>query len=401
MTAGRNKIALSIEKFHRHGGGAESYAVALATSLLAAGWEVHCIGQEWGGEPAGARFIQVKICRFLPTWAKMLAFAFRHRKIVTRGDYAVVLGFGNGITMNVYQSHGGVHWFTTFRKVYSEPNAFLRAIKRVLIVVSPKNWARSWIESAPFRQKNRPTLIAISDLVKNDILRAHGLADSDLELVYNGIDLNRFHASDNAQQRREIRARYGFADTDTVFLFVSFELKKKGIEPLVAALLQLRQNAGHGQARLLVVGALPFRRLQKFIDKNGLNDRVVFTGPQKSTQEFYAASDVFILPTYYDACSLSVLEAMASGLPAITTESNGIAGILHNEEDGIVISHPPEPVEIARAMATLLPAASRREMGQKALATAQGYSIQENHRRIIAYCEKAAIENPFHGNKAV
>ncbi|MEW6429768.1 MAG: glycosyltransferase family 4 protein, partial [Thermodesulfobacteriota bacterium] len=390
MDSTGKRIALAMEKFQRFAGGAESYAVALAGSLLAAGWKVDCIGRQWGGEPAGARFIEIKEPRFLPTWARMLHFALRHRRIVSEGRYDVVVGFGNTIAMNLYQSHGGVHWASTFRKVYSEPNPWLRTAKRLLILLTPKNWMRSWIESAPFRLQPRPVIVAISDLVREDIRRVHGLGRGEVELVYNGIDLDRFTAAAAASEARlAIRSRYGFSPADTVFLFVSFELKKKGMEPLLAA-LRLLTERNRREAKLLVVGGLPSRKMQRYIDRHGLAGTISFAGPQQVIGDFYAAGDAFILPTYYDACSLSVLEAMASGLPPITTESNGIAGILENGRDGIVLHHPPDPEEIAGAMTSLLDGPGRQAMGSRALATARRYSIRENHRRMLELCARAA-----------
>ena len=150
------KIALAIENFSRYAGGAESYAVSLASALVDNAWEVHLYGQTWDGEPDSAIFHQIKIPAYLPSWAKMIWFAMKHRRLIQAEGFDVVLGFGNTIYMNVYQSHGGVHKLSTSRKTYSENNTVRRLLKRLLITLSAKQWVRHWIESSPFRLYPRP-----------------------------------------------------------------------------------------------------------------------------------------------------------------------------------------------------------------------------------------------------
>jgi len=106
--------------------------------------------------------------------------------------------------------------------------------------------------------------------------------------------------------------------------------------------------------------------------------------------ECYAAADVFVLPTYYDACSLVVFEAMACGLPAITTICNGAAGIIENGKDGFVISHPPGAVELSQKMALLLDSDFHASMSVEAAKKAQYYSLRRNHEQMMKIFEDMA-----------
>ncbi|PQP34189.1 hypothetical protein C6A37_09070, partial [Desulfobacteraceae bacterium SEEP-SAG9] len=122
----------------------------------------------------------------------------------------------------------------------------------------------------------------------------------------------------------------------------------------------------------------------------GLTDTIIFTGQSRSIKEFYGNADVFVLPTYYDACSLVVIEAMASGLPSITTVYNGAAGIITNGEDGYIISHPPEPMELEDRMRSLMAPETREQMSKKAMQTAKKYSIERNHQEMIKVFNEVA-----------
>lgn len=387
------KIALAIEKFSRSAGGAELYSVSIASALVNDGWEVHLFGRSWDGEPSEANFQEIAVPNYLPSWMKMLVFALKHRSLIRNQSFDVILGFGNTLLMNVYQSHGGVHWYSTMRKTYSERNPFRRWIKRVIIKLSLKQWVRHWIESAPFRQKKRPVIIAISHMVKEDMVSYYSLAEEDIRIVYNGVDPEKYNTQIRQTLRGTIREELGVNEEGVVFLFVSYDLKKKGIIPLVDAVARLKQ-ANNANFKLLVVGEHPSQSLRRYIKKRNVQDMIVFKGPTRSIEQVYADSDVMVLPTYYDACSLVVIEAMACGLPPITTVYNGVAGIISDGHNGYVINHPPHSKELSEKMRVLLSREQRIRMSEEAIRTSKSLTMEENHRQMIEVFNQVAESNP-------
>ena len=383
------KIVFAMEKFSRYAGGAESYAVSLATTLIKNGWEVHLFGEAWDGDPKEAHFHEIHIPKFLPTWIKLLLFAWKHKKLTQRQHYDVVMGFGNTIYMNVYQSHGGVHQLSTARKVYSEKNPLRRIIKRILILLSIKQWTRAWIEAAPFRLDPKPRIIAIADMIKEDMKSFFHTDGNEIKIIYNGVDTERYNSSLRQRQRGPLRTNWYVDENGVVFLFVSYDLKKKGIEPLIEAAAKLKRS-GKDNFKIIVAGGLPYRSLAKLIEQLGLENNIIFAGRVKFIDEFYANSDVFVLPTYYDACSLVVIEAMAGGLPSITTTFNGASGIITDGKDGYIISHPPDSSELADKMRLLMDHKKRQEMSEEAALTGQKYSAERNHQEVMKVLEEAA-----------
>lgn len=378
-----------MEKFSRYVGGAESYAVALASTLIENNWEVHLYGESWDGEPAQAFFHKIYIPKFLPAWLKLLLFALKHKAMTKNENYDVVVGFGNTIFMNFYQSHGGVHQLSTARKVYAEKSSLARFIKRIIIIFSIKHWTRAWIEAAPFRLEPKPKIIAIADMIKNDMVSFFRVNPRAIEIIYNGVDTKRFNGEIRRRMRGTLRARWGVGDNDVVFLFVSYDLKKKGIEPLIEAAAKLKQ-AGRNNFKVIIAGGLPYPSLAKRIKQLDVNDKIIFSGRVKDIDEFYANSDVFVLPTYYDACSLVVIEAMASGLPAITTTYNGAAGIITDGRDGYVIKHPPDAHELSDKMNFLMDNEQLEKMLKEASLTGRQYSAEKNHKKMMKALEEAA-----------
>jgi len=217
----------------------------------------------------------------------------------------------------------------------------------------------------------------------------YGINKEEIELIYNGIDTERYNIDLRERLRGPMRERLGLKEGAIAFLFISYDLRKKGIGPLIEATAQLRKS-DTGRFKLVVVGEAPYPVLLRRIAQLGLEETAIFTGPTKSPEEYYANCDVMVLPTFYDACSLVVMEAMACGLPAITTTANGAAGIITNGKDGYIISHPPRVAEIAEAMKACFSKKRLQHMAKEASITGQRYSLERNHQEMLRVFNEVA-----------
>jgi UDP-glucose:(heptosyl)LPS alpha-1,3-glucosyltransferase len=226
-------------------------------------------------------------------------------------------------------------------------------------------------------------------MIKKDMGSFFHTNPDEIKIIYNGVDTKRYNISLRQRMRGHLRDQWGISKNDIVFLFVSYDLKKKGIEPLVEASAKLK-GIGNKNFKVIVAGGSPYRSLVKLIDRLGLQDTFIFAGRVKSIDEFYANSDVFVLPTYYDACSLVVIEAMASGIPSITTISNGASGIIADGKNGYILSHPPDPSDLADKMNLLMDNEKRQRMSEEASRTGQEYSAERNHREMMRVLDEVA-----------
>jgi len=290
--------------------------------------------------------------------------------------------------MNVYQSHGGVHRVSNLRKLQAVRKPLARFIKALSVFGVPKYYARAWVESAPFRMRQRPVIIAISDMVRDDMATAFGIDKESIRLVYNGIDQTRFRWKDPVK-RRKLREKLGFNE-EVLFLFMAYDFRKKGVRYLLEAADELRARVGPGIFGVVVVGGSPSPSLQRRTKQLQLSDIVRFHGPTKEPETFYNAGDVFVLPTFYDACSLVVFEAMAAGLPAITTIYNGAAGIINHGVDGMVIKDPRNIKDLAAAMERFLDRNTLESAAVSARRTASKYTLEDNHRQVLDIMREVA-----------
>ena len=135
--------------------------------------------------------------------------------------------------------------------------------------------------------------------------------------------------------------------------------------------------------RLVIVGGKHIDSWQRHVARLGLSEQVVFAGRVDDPLPYYAAADCYVHPTYYDPCSLVVLEAAACGLPLITSRYNGASEMFRDGEDVLLVDDPADDAELAGAMRTLLDDAARQRLGAAARATILQHSFHRNVDQIL------------------
>jgi UDP-glucose:(heptosyl)LPS alpha-1,3-glucosyltransferase len=236
-----------------------------------------------------------------------------------------------------------------------------------------------WIEDAPYRRTPPPKIIAISEMVKRDIVRWYGVPPDRVEVIYNGVDLERFHPR-NRQYRADVRKRHGVHE-EILLLFVSHNFRMRGLRYLMQTLASLKKE-GTSSFKLLVLGRDrqgPYRRLAR---KMGISGEIIFAGSTDEPEKYYGAADLFVHPSFYDACSLALLEALASGLPVVTTSSTGASGILSHGEDGWVIESATDREELKAGIRYFLDENTRLRASRQGRMKAEQYSRQVNFERV-------------------
>jgi UDP-glucose:(heptosyl)LPS alpha-1,3-glucosyltransferase len=387
------RFAIGILDFSKKRGGAERYIVDLCTRLADEGYEVHVYAERRDEKDPRIHFHSVKTIPF-PKSLRLLSFAIKATKAIENGNYDITFGVGNTLKADILQPHGGVHWAWFWRslRVYDHP--ILWAVKFLGRVFSPKQWVSGWIEDAPYQERPLRAIIAISDMVKQDMMRWYQIPEERITVVYNGVDVEHFHPR-NRQYREEIRRRHGIGE-ELVILFVSNNFRMKGLGFLIRALAEVKKE-DHPSLRLLVLGRdrkEPYLRLAK---KIGISEEVVFAGSTDEPEKYYGAADLLVHPTFYDACSLTVLEALASGLPVITTHSNGASGIITQGQEGFVISDPRDDQALVEKIAFFLDHEKAERASIAARHLAEFYSLERNWREMKNIFQRNFLEGVTQG----
>lgn len=355
------KIGLAIYHFDPKKGGAERYAYDLSAMLSERGHQVFVFCAEGIKLPA-VNLIQLNTAPF-PRWLRSLSFALNHRRQVKQFGLDVMLGFGNTLDLDVYQSHGGIHRIWMQREIASYDNTGERRLKALLLQSSINQMVQQWISEYPIRQNKYKRIVAISEMVKRHMMGYYDMSGNKIDVVYNGVDINRFRPSPMEP------------GDPLKILFSAGNFRLKGLSPLISSLGELASQTSSFQ--LLVMGRGRRERYNKAIKQLNIEGRVTFLGERANPETVYQEAHVLAHPTFYDACSLTTMEAMASGLPTITTEWNGASALISANE-GYVIDEPRNTAALRNAIAGLFDREKRRRMGQTARLKLERYTMERN-----------------------
>jgi len=209
-------------------------------------------------------------------------------------------------------------------------------------------------ERAMFAHTHLRAVICNSRMVADEVTAEYGVAAEKLHVIYNGVDLQRFNRQNLLTHRESLRNQHAIPQEAPLILYVGSGYQRKGVTPLLKAMAQPDLRAAG--AWLAVVGAdKHLERYKQLAESLKVADRVVFAGAQKEVAPWYSAADVFALPTQYDPCPNAALEALAAGLPTLTSPTCGVAELTTDPLAGAVVS-PQEPQEMAKALMRLLEA---------------------------------------------
>jgi glycosyltransferase involved in cell wall biosynthesis len=230
-----------------------------------------------------------------------------------------------------------------------------------------------FLERLVYRNQ-RVTLAAISAKTARDVAECCG-RDGDVAIVYYGLEPERFNPERRRAMRPPARAALGIPDEAFVILLIGNDWKKKGLRCLLEAAGQL----ANGLLRVLVVGHDALASYQEMIRRLGMTDRVMFLPLRSDVEFYYAAADVYAGPSLEDAFALPPAEAMACGLPAITTRMAGASEIVTHGEDGLILEDPSDVRTLSEWLQRLSTDTDwRNRMGDAASHTAAKYTWAQN-----------------------
>ncbi len=370
------RIALVIRRLDPRRGGAEVWTARLVRSLVRARYSVIVVAEEvWGEVPDRVEFQKVRLSSRTGS-GRRLEFARKAEQLLESLRPDVIHDQGDGWYFDLLQPHGGTRRRSIEQNLARLPGPIATA-KRALLRYLPRYRA---FRSLEHRQYIAPPkegfYIAVSDLVAADFRDHYGIDRRKIRVVYNGVDLNYFNPLATASARGSVRRRLGISAAATVFLLVAVNFRLKGGYQFLEALHRLIRKGQHVVG--IVVGRPPGVRVRRFVHRLGLENHVKFVGAVSDPRPFYAAADVYVHPTFSDACSLVVLEAMAMELPVITTQFNGAAALVDRFRTGIVL---PDPRDITRLAAAMRTTCSRpwRDIRREAAAAARPFLSWERN----------------------
>ena len=315
-------------------GGAEAYLKRFARGVMEAGHDVQLVAtNDWPDHEW--TFGSITHLRS----KSPIEFASELERMRAQLRFDVLFSLERVWSCDVYRAGDGVHraWLERRRK-------FELPLKRFVRSLSSKHEDLLRLEQSLFSDGNTKRVIAGSQMVKDEIVNLYGYPTNRIDIVRNGVPLEKFRFG--LELREKSREELNLKPDQIALLFAGSGWERKGLLFAVEAAALCKERkirllvAGRGNARLYKTKRLRFWR----------EEPVQFLGEVADMLRIYAAADIFILPTIYDPFSNACLEALACGLPVITTRSNGFSEIIEDGVHGSIVDHARDLLALRNAI---------------------------------------------------
>ena len=354
--------------------GATAIILEQAKRLKNLGWSVHIYAEsfdracliEAGLEPHRLGFW------LWGSYLKRKFFAAMADRAVLRGSYDLVHGHGDNLYQDILSLHNCVH----------------AAHEAVLGASLPESSGVGRIHARILLERRFKRIIANSLLMRDELVRRFAIAREKIEVIYPGYDPLRFRPQDRERFRAEVRRELGFGPGDILFgLITSGDFRKRGVETFIRALGNLLSRGIPVKA--LVIGKEsrlgPYLRLAA---EAGLGDHIRFLSPSAQVERFYHALDIYVHPALYEEFGITVLEALACGLPVIACERVGAVELMRGKSREFLLQSG-DAQELAGKLSLLASNENlRRHLGLLGSAAVKDNTWEHNFAATFACYEK-------------
>ena len=328
-------------------GGAERFVQSAMAALKQRGVEVTIVSREWPGAHGGAIIVDPF---FVGSLWRDAGFARAACRELARRPFDLVQSHERIACCDVYRAGDGVHaqWLVQRARVQSPLAAWASAM-------SPHHRYLLAAERALFTSPRLSAVICNSEMVRDEIATRFGTPAQKLVLIRNAVDSEHFNPAARDRNRDAVRQQLAIPRDANVFLHVGSGFQRKGVAVLLEALAR-----APGKPWAIVAGR--DKRLARYVARArslGLGERVRFVGSVSDVRSYHAAADAFVLASLYDPLPNAALEALASGLPVVTSRKCGVAELLTEGESGFV-RDALDVAGIAEALGRLEPPVARR-----------------------------------------
>jgi UDP-glucose:(heptosyl)LPS alpha-1,3-glucosyltransferase len=330
-------------------GGAERYLLRLASGLVARGHQVTLYCEDWSPRENPFQSIRKILSKDPTSFDQMVS----NQPLRDRHD--IVFSLERVPDCDLYRAGDGVHadWL-------AHRHSFSPLKGRIRSALRSKNKDIIQLEKQVFNPKGARHVICNSRFVAEQITKRFGYPPSKIDVIYNGVPYLQFSTGDRDLGRRALKC----SPDDYVILLVGAGKERKGHAIARRAVKQIKDK----RAKLIIVD----------------------TPPPVAMPHVYAAADVFLLPTLYDPFANVTLEALAAGLPVITSAQNGACEIIQEGVNGFILPRANDTKLIVRLLDRLADPAYRASFHEPAQTLARQYDLERNLNATLAVFDKIA-----------
>jgi UDP-glucose:(heptosyl)LPS alpha-1,3-glucosyltransferase len=355
------KIAVVIPRYGLVGGG-EMFALELTERIaeMSSSYEIHVFANQWRQRSGRIHFHKVPIVSF-PKYLSTASFAWFVQRRINEIGFDIIHSHERIFNADIVSLHSTPHrlWIRAVRKKRF-PSLFDRVTIRV--------------EECMVHNNDKTLFLPVSSITRDWFIEEYPFAAERTRVMHPGVEMAKFERLDRHECRKDIRARFGFLNADTVLLFVGMNFELKGLEPLILAMGRSKSLAPEKPLKLLVVGKGNRDKYRKLAQDNGVGDDIRFAGViQEKIEEIYLAADFYAMLSAFDTFGMTVLEAMAASLPVIVSPHVGAKDLVQEGVNGFIVERE-EIDAVSRKILLLLDHEKRTMMGDNAHRIAKGHT---------------------------
>ncbi|MGH1460818.1 MAG: glycosyltransferase family 4 protein [Neptuniibacter sp.] len=315
-----------VRQQYRPDGGAERFISRALEQLSRQNlFDVSVITRNWQGDAQPGVEIIERNPEFKGRIAREISFAEAARETWQQQTFDLVQSHERIAGCDIYRAGDGVHreWLKQRARIMNPVAAWYLGYSKYHRYVLQA-------EKALFESEKLQAVICNSQMVRDEVISYFNIAPEKVQVIYNGIDTAKFSPCSRAIQN-ELRQTLQLPDRLTL-LYVGSGFERKGLKTAIQALAESSVDA-----QLVVVGKDKRRpKYEKLAAKLNVADRIIFTGMQPDPKPYYQAADALIHPALYDPFPNVIHEAMASGLPVLTSTKSGGAEFITQAKQGFV-----------------------------------------------------------------
>jgi UDP-glucose:(heptosyl)LPS alpha-1,3-glucosyltransferase len=378
------RITMALRHFHPKGG-AEKYSLNLAAHLVKQGHRVRVIALS--AQPMDGVEI-VRLRKPLLVWHPMRQWVTARilGEALARDEHDVSFGEQKIWGADVVRPGGGVEveYWRAYRLYRYHP----RHVPSPIMWAEPKRWFDLLCEQRIYASPALRRVIVNSRMIRDELLRHYPALEGRIRVVHNGVA-----PPDNScpsADRKHTLTGLGLDPDALTALFVGQEFRRKGLAHAIETVAMVRRLRPQTQAQLVVLGNADADQFRRYASKLGIAAAVRFVGGTSNPAPYYRAADALLLPTYYDPFANVTVEALACGLPVITTSRNGGSEAIEHGKTGWIVSDPSDVQAMSGFMIEAADPSRLKQMRVDAEKSSMHYSLPERLREAEVVLIEAA-----------
>ena len=385
------RVCLILERLDPRIGGREAYTCSLVTQLADRGVDVAVICQSAQWSHNGVTVLPLT-ARGISRHRRLTNFVSDAQRLLAGERFDVVHAMLPMPGADICHSHSGTvpaQYLSSLRR-----RNMTRLLARLMRGLNFSRRVSGRFERDIARDP-RTICLCVSGMVAREFEDHYGRREN-VRVIWNGATIPADYPARREEWRQSHRRQIGAGDGQTVFLTVAANLELKGVPQAIEAMAQMAQDQSTPPAMLVVVGGnkpKSIKRCEALAHRRGVGDRVVFLGHRSDIFEWYAAADALVQLSWYDSCSLAILEALGCGVPCIASSFAGASELL-SKGGGIIVNSPSDIPDVGAAMRVMTDPLSRAEHAKACRHVAADFTPQRHVEQILKlYREVAVLKN--------